>query len=78
MKKETKEILSHFKEVKEYDKYDELIIKVFVGDKQVFEWYDQANIDYPEDLCWHRDISSVFYDGVEAGFKLAQKLKNEQ
>lgn len=39
--------------------------------KQVFIWYDNANVDYPEDLSWSRMISNVF----EAGFDLGQAAR---
>ena len=35
----------------------------------VFQWDDEANADYPEDLTWGRMIGDVF----EAGYKLGRE-----
>ncbi len=38
----------------------------------VYEWNDNANIDYPEDLSWSRDLSKIFEAGVKLGKLLAK------
>lgn len=53
--------------VKLEPKYGEEVHVVSYKGKEVFRWWDNANIDYPEDLCWKRMISEVFYDGVKVG-----------
>lgn len=58
-------------EVKITDEDERQVIRVYLNGDQVFEWYDNAQCDYPEDLCWHRMISEVFWGGVKAGQKLA-------
>lgn len=55
--------------VNEY-KDNEIIVE-FDGE-EVFRWHDNAQTDYPEDLCWHRIISEVFYSGVKLGKKLGE------
>lgn len=49
---------------------EEEVITVYLGNDPVFEWNDDANVNYPEDLTWGRVISQVFWDGVKAGQKL--------
>lgn len=56
----------------EDDTGDHLLL-VFCDDKLVLEWTDLAVCDYPEDLAWFREISNIFYSGVEAGKMLARK-----
>jgi hypothetical protein len=46
------------------------VIEVYYKNELVFEWYDNANSDYPEDLCWSRMIADVFFSGVELGKKI--------
>lgn len=43
------------------------VYHVYLKDKEVFVWYDNAHYDYPEDLTWDRTIADVFYSGVEVG-----------
>lgn len=45
-------------------------VDVFLDDNLVFAWNNEANIDYPEDLTWGREIASVFYKGIEIGKKI--------
>jgi hypothetical protein len=40
--------------------------------KVLFEWNDNAQCDYPEDLCWYRQISGVFYDGIRAAIQMLE------
>ncbi len=51
--------------------HDDRVVSVYVNGELHFEWNDDANIDAPEDLTWHRDLSSIFWAGVEAGKKCA-------
>lgn len=46
-------------------------------DDMVFTWPDTANIHYPEDLCWSRNISDVFYKGYEMGRRSFMKEMRE-
>ncbi len=47
--------------------------EILFRDKVVAHWNDSANTDYPEDLTWNRDISSLFIAGFEAGFNAARE-----
>jgi len=38
-------------------------------------WSDVAVVDYPEDLCWNRDISDLFYKAFEIGYNLGKEEK---
>jgi len=58
-------------------KSDNSFVKVYLDDKCVFEWDNEANIDYPEDLIWEREIHKVFYKGFELGYLLATKQKED-
>lgn len=49
--------------------YTEVV--VLLDSEEVYRWHDNAQIDYPEDLCWSRMISEVFEKGVEIGKRLA-------
>lgn len=51
------------------------VIIVYLDGEDVFRWHDNAQCDYPEDLCWHRMISDVFYSGIEIGRKLEATKK---
>ena len=51
---------------------DEDTVYVKLDGGVVFEWYDDAHIDVPEDLTWFRSISEVFYAGVRVGETLAK------
>lgn len=42
-------------------------------DKIIYEWNNNSNTDYPEDLTWERDISEVFYSGLKLGMDLSKK-----
>ena len=39
----------------------------------LFEWRDNANIDYPEDLCWSRMIGDLFFNAFKIGYKYGRK-----
>lgn len=51
-------------------------VEVFHGDERALHWDNRANVDYPEDLTWSREISEVFWAGVELGRKLAEGDKS--
>lgn len=51
-------------------------IDVVYNGKVVYSWNDTANVDYPEDLCWSREISSVFDAGVALGREM-ERNKDE-
>jgi hypothetical protein len=51
-------------------------VEVFRGDERALYWDNRANVDYPEDLTWSREISEVFWAGVELGRKLAEGDKS--
>lgn len=53
-------------DITEWYEDDYLRVKITLGDRE-FIWYDNANVDYPEDLCWHRLIRKVFDAGFEMG-----------
>jgi len=53
-------------EIIEWYENDHLNVKITLGDQE-FIWYDNANVDYPEDLCWNRAIRKVFNVGFEMG-----------
>lgn len=59
-----------FKEGFETLRGDETVY-VFYNGELVYDWADNAQSDYPEDLCWSRMISEVFYSGVELGKKIS-------
>jgi len=65
-----------FEEAKLKDGLDNLRdcdrVLVFYNKKLVFIWDDNAHHDYPEDLVWDRDISGIFYAGVELGQKIVK------
>jgi hypothetical protein len=54
---------------------------VTVRDKQtgaeLFRWNDNAQCDYPEDLCWYREIRDVFAAGMEAAIKMFEAESQE-
>jgi len=43
------------------------IHEVYVNGELYFTWNDESNVYAPEDLTWGREISKVFFAGVEAG-----------
>lgn len=47
-------------------------VDVFLDGNLVFTWNNEANLDYPEDLTWNREIASIFYKGVEVSKKLKE------
>jgi len=40
-------------------------IYIFFNSKPIVIWSDDANVDYPEDLVWERDIGTLVYEVVE-------------
>jgi len=46
---------------------------ITLTDKQtnevIFEWNNNANVDYPEDLTWGRMIGDLFKEAFELGQK---------
>ena len=52
---------------------DEIILKDKKTGEVVFSWYDNAHIDYPEDLSWSRMISDIFLNAFELGYKMGQE-----
>lgn len=52
------------------NEYGDSVIRLTVGGKE-FVWFDNAHVDYPEDLCWDRMISDVFWSGFEMGARAA-------
>lgn len=50
--------------------------RVVLNNEIIFEWNNDANINYPEDLTWSRHISGVYAAGVSAG-SLLEKNKNK-
>ncbi len=59
--------------IKPKDAWDSYVYRIAVDNENITEWNDSANIDYPEDLCWHRVISRIFNDGVKAGILATEK-----
>ena len=57
---------------------DDNKVEVFLDDEKVFEWNEESNFNYPEDLTFVRDLSDIFYDGVLAGIKLAEAAKGKK
>jgi len=55
-----------------YPKGEDTIVSAYVDNVLVFAWNDNANIDYPEDLTWGRDLSEIFSAGIRAGKMLAK------
>lgn len=51
---------------------NENMVYIVLNGKIVFEWPDDANTSWPEDLTWDREISCVFDSGVQLGIKLAK------
>jgi hypothetical protein len=45
-------------------------IRVYHKDKLMFDWYEEYNVSYPEDLTWEREISDVFYEGIRLGYEI--------
>lgn len=78
MKKEQKNYFYEFFEIdrkpQDYSCCDEIIITDKETKKVVFEWMDNAHIDYPEDLTWSRMIYDVFMDGFKLGYEKGKKL----
>ena len=55
-------------------------VKVKMNGKTVFEWDNNANVNYPEDLTWERMIGGVFENAFELGkqFNYLNKKKKEE
>lgn len=49
-----------------YDVENELV-KLYKDGKCIFTWDDAAKYNYPEDLCWSRDIGSLFWKAFKLG-----------
>ena len=49
---------------------------IFFNGEAIVSWYDGANCDYPEDLCWTRDISTLIGE-VEKLKDLEFEARNE-
>lgn len=41
--------------------------EISVNGKVVANWDDEANVNYPEDLIWMRDIGGLFCNAYSAG-----------
>lgn len=54
------------------DRFGDPVVEVFHKEERIFVWNNLANVDYPEDLTWSREISEVFWAGVDLGRKLAE------
>lgn len=48
-------------------------VEVWYRGERFLWWNEASGSEYPEDMCWTRDIGAVF----NAGIKLAQKAANE-
>ncbi len=44
-------------------------VRVMIKGEVVFTWNDDANIDYPEDLTWGREIGELFHKAFALGYK---------
>ena len=63
-----------FEVVRDVTPTGDIFHKVYYRGECVFEWYANANQDYPEDLTWNREISDIFYEGI----KLGQRMKQDE
>jgi hypothetical protein len=59
------------------DEYGDPLVTVTVGEMK-FKWSDNANIDYPEDLCWSRMIADVWWSGFRMGAYAALEKQSEK
>jgi hypothetical protein len=41
--------------------------------KLLYTWQDNAQIDYPEDLCWSRMIGELFNEAFTLGYKYGRR-----
>lgn len=46
---------------------------IFFDGELIVSWNDDAHIDYPEDLCWSRDISGLVDEAIELGKLIARR-----
>jgi hypothetical protein len=78
MKKTTKNNvpLSHL--IAHRIKHDEQTCFITLDGEKIGEWNDYAICDYPEDVCWHRDIGSLFREAFEAGYNYAVKTREKK
>lgn len=52
-------------------KYDDESGIISLDGKEIGQWNDNANQDYPEDLIWRRDISGFHHQAFKAGHESA-------
>lgn len=68
---ELKDITSYEKEgltiYSGYNEYCNMEIHIYKNGKHLFEWHNNANVDYPEDLSWDRMIAEVFWQAFNIG-----------
>ena len=53
--------------------YDFETMEIKYGDTVIESWNDDALMDYPEDLCWRRDIGSLVHNIFKAGYEFGKK-----
>lgn len=61
-----------------FDEDDEYKVEIVYDGEVVFTWYDDYNVDCPEDLCWHRLIGNVFAAGVRLGKQMVNGKETEK
>jgi len=60
-------------------KYDEVSCQIHVGNVLVnCGWNNQANVDYPEDLTWGRDLGNLCHHVASAGARYQYNLMSDE
>lgn len=52
-------------------KEDESVVDIIYNGKVYGDWYEDANVDQPEDLTLERDLSYLIEVGIEIGKDMA-------
>ena len=58
-------------------KENDSFIKIYWDNKCIFEWDNEAQTDYPEDLTWERKLYDIFYKGFRLGYLLEKNDKGD-